>query len=87
MKNKRIRNATVVFFISTAMFVAVMFCCDIYPFGDNSFITGDLNSIYIPEYMYVKDIISDTVIILIYYLCLPNESIIINGSKVAFARF
>ena len=58
MKNKRVRNAIVTFLISTAMFVAVMLCCGIYPFGDNSFITGDLNSIYIPEYMYVKDVIS-----------------------------
>ena len=29
----------------------------IYPFGDKSVLTGDLNSIYVPEFSYIKDIL------------------------------
>ena len=29
----------------------------IYPFGDKSVLTGDLNSIYLPEFSYIKDIL------------------------------
>lgn len=30
---------------------------EIYPFGDKSVLTGDLNSIYVPEFSYIKDIL------------------------------
>lgn len=58
MKKRKIKRAGMAFLLASLCFLLIMAFSGIYPFGPRSFLTGDLNGIYVPYYSYIQDILA-----------------------------